>query len=186
MGCSGRTDYPPLQLYWTGSTAQASWKLTAGKAKAGWRLVKTYRPSGSHVDGDTTIVKPPAALDALGIKDPYRVQVDALVGPLSNDSTPGGGTINSKLEPYGWSADAEQMDGDHVKEIQMGGKDVLANLWPLNASMNRGAGSTIAKAQVQLGADKLTVDLLKQVKLSAKDKGAGKFTFKISSVRPRP
>jgi len=58
--------------------------------------------------------------------------------------TPGGGKINAPLKTYGFSPMRERMDGDHVVEIQLGGKDKLANLWPLDSAENQGAGSTLA------------------------------------------
>ena len=72
--------------------------------------------------------------------------------------------------------------GQAVGQIQFGGQDVLANLWPLRASINRGAGSTLSRAPVQLGTEPVTVEILKRVRLSSADQGEGKFSFKIRSV----
>jgi hypothetical protein len=173
--------YKPLYLYRVGPKAAPAWKLTA-KEKKPQKPVKTYFPSGSHQVGDTSLGTPPAELDKLGIESPYRVAKNTKVGPLSDASTPGGGKINTLLGKYGWSADDEGLDGDHVKEIQLGGKDELANLWPLDASTNRGAGSKLSRSQVLLAKERATVDLLKKVKLSPADKKKVKFTFKIRSV----
>lgn len=171
--------YPPLYLY-RGSGA-TPWQLTA-RPDSNRRFVKQYRPTGSHVNGDTSAGPPPAELDSLGIGAEYRIQPNELVGPLSEHGTPGGATLNNLLGRYGWSASDEDMDGDHVKEIQFGGRDVLANLWPLRAGVNRGAGSTLSRAPVQLGTEPVTVDILKRVRLTSVDQGEGKFTFKIRSV----
>lgn len=171
--------YPPLYLY-RGSGA-TPWQLTA-RPDSNRRFVKQYRPTGSHVNGDTSAGPPPAELDSLGIGAEYRIQPNELVGPLSEHGTPGGATLNNLLARYGWSASDEDMDGDHVKEIQFGGRDVLANLWPLRAGVNRGAGSTLSRAPVQLGTEPVTVDILKRVRLTSVDQGEGKFTFKIRSV----
>lgn len=171
--------YPPLYLY--RGTGGAPWHLTA-RLDSSRRFVKQYRPTGSHVDGDLSGGPAPAELNQLGIGAEYRIQANALVGPLSEHSTPGGAALNNLLARYGWSASAEDMDGDHVKEIQFGGQDVLANLWPLRAGVNRGAGSTLSRSPVQLGAEPVTVDILKRVRLSSADQGDGKFSFKIRSV----
>jgi hypothetical protein len=58
-------------------------------------------------------------------------------------TTPGGGKVLDALAPYGFVASKEGLDGDHVREIQFGGVDVLGNLWPLDAGTNRGAGSIL-------------------------------------------
>jgi hypothetical protein len=69
-----------------------------------------------------------------------------------------------------------------VKEIQFGGQDVPANLWPLNASVNRGAGSRLSRSLVQVGTERLSIDTLKRVRLTSQDVSAGKFTFRIRRV----
>ncbi len=76
------------------------------------------------------------------------LNVGTVVGPLSSASTPGGGRINRIFAKYGFRAGAEGLDGDHVKEIQFGGQDAIGNLWPLNFSINRGAGAKLAQATV--------------------------------------
>jgi hypothetical protein len=37
-------------------------------------------------------------------------------------------------------------DVDHVHELQLGGKDVVGNMKPLNSSVNRSVGSQVNKA----------------------------------------
>ena len=64
-------------------------------------------------------------------------------------STTGGGLINRTLAPYGYRARSENMDGDHVLEMQIGGENVLENLWPLDASENRSSGSALAGARLR-------------------------------------
>lgn len=63
---------------------------------------------------------------------------------LVPQSTQGGGLINQTLHPYGYRAQSERMDGDHVMEMQLGGPNALPNLWPLDASENRSSGSLIS------------------------------------------
>jgi hypothetical protein len=171
--------YPPLYLYRSGS----AWQLTARQHSSGPQYVKRYVPSGSHQNGDTSQAAPPSELNQLGIRGTFRMAVGALAGPLSNASTPGGASLNNLLDRYGWSASGENMDGDHVQEIQFGGVDTIENLWPLYAPVNRGAGSTLSRTTVQVGTERLTTDTLKQVRLSSADSTAGKFTFRITSVR---
>jgi hypothetical protein len=170
------TNYPPLFLFNQGTPNKPKWKLSA-KTKTG-TLAATYNPGGNH---NITSVTPaaPAELKSLGIKPPFQISPDKVIGPLSEASTPGGGTINTLLERYGWDASGEYMDGDHVVEIQFGGKDVLQNLWPLNASINRGAGSRLSKQQVNLDGQNVTVDWLKKVKKKPREE-TKKYFFKVS------
>lgn len=176
--------YKPLLLFWNGAPTTGSWKLTAkpDSLASNW-LVRTYYPTGDHKAGTNKNVSPPAALDKLGIDNPYKVAKGALVGPLAKESTPGGAELNNLLAKFGWSASEENMDGDHIKEIQLGGKDVLGNLWPLDASVNRGAGSTLSRKTANLGDQELTVDLMKNVKLDAEEVEQGKYTFEIENTR---
>ncbi len=40
------------------------------------------------------------------------------------------------------------LNGDHVREIQLGGDDEVSNLWPLPAAFNQAAGSRLNQATV--------------------------------------
>lgn len=174
--CQG---YPRLYLYRVGST----WKLTAKNRPAPDRLIKEYRPVGSHQLRDSTGPAPPAELDSIGIKPPFNLGLNTLIGPLTTASTPGGATLNNKLARYGWSASEEDMDADHVVEIQFGGVDTEANLWPLAAGVNRGAGSALSRAAVQVGTENLTIELLKRVPVTGADRSThNKFSFKITET----
>ncbi|MDR4505842.1 MAG: DUF4157 domain-containing protein [Candidatus Scalindua sp.] len=172
------TGYPKLSLYNQGLPDKPKWKLSAKKETA--TLIATYNPDGGH----NISAGPPAApseLKSLGIKPPYQIKADMVIGPLTEVSTPGGGTINSLLERYGWDAAGEYMDGDHVVEIQFGGKDVQQNLWPLDASLNRGAGSKLSKKQVDLDGQQVTVDWLKKVKKKPGEE-TKKYFFKVTGI----
>lgn len=171
------SDYPKLYLYYLAS----HWKISA-KSNLG-TVVAVYHPDGGHII-NTQVIVPPAELGSeLGIKgSSFQIDVNKVIGPLKDSSTPGGGKINSLLERYGWNASDENMDGDHVQEIQFGGEDKLANLWPLNASMNRGAGSILSKQQVELDNQKITIDWLKKVKKKDEENDT-KYFFKIDSVK---
>ncbi|HQU31013.1 MAG: DUF4157 domain-containing protein [Planctomycetia bacterium] len=172
------TGYPKLSLYNQGSSDKPKWKLSAKKKTA--TLIATYNPDGSHSISAGPPVAP-SELKSLGIKPPYQIKADMVIGPLTEASTPGGGTINSLLERYGWDAASEYMDGDHVVEIQFGGKDVQQNLWPLDASLNRGAGSRLSKQLVDLDGQKVTVDWLKKVKKKPGEE-TKKYFFKATGI----
>ncbi len=81
----------------------------------------------------------------LGVSSPNRVSVGKKF-KLTPGSTEGAGWYNNKLKAYGFSPAVEYMDGDHVVEMQVGGRNVEENLWPLDASENRSSGSTLSRA----------------------------------------
>jgi hypothetical protein len=170
-------NYPTIFLFNQGEKNKPKWKLSAKRA-TGTRVAASYAPDGKHSIGSGPPA-PPTELRGLGIKDPYQLTDGKVVGPLSEASTPGGDKINSLLGRYGWDASSEYMDGDHVLEIQFGGKDVRENLWPLDASINRGAGSRLAKQQVDLDGQKITIDWLKKAKTKPGDK-TSKYFFRIA------
>jgi hypothetical protein len=130
--------------------------------------VRAYSPnSGGTLPGGQKI----------GISSSYRISVGTIVGPVTDATTPGGGKIINLLKKYGFSASGEDMDGDHVKEIQFGGQDTLENLWPLDAGTNRGAGSTLSKASVEFPKSGKTI------KISELKQNARQYFFKITSVK---
>jgi hypothetical protein len=100
--------------------------------------IERFDPHGSKAlpEGGPTI----------GITSEWRTSIGKKMRLPPKGKTPGGGKINAALAPYGYSAKAEGLDGDHVTEIQLGGKDVHGNLWPLDQSENRGAGATLRSA----------------------------------------
>lgn len=167
-------NYPPINLYFTGTEASPSWKLSA-KHLPERTLAATFSPDGKH---KRYLDKPniPARLSELGIKEPFKIKPDSVIGPLSEAHTPGGSALNSRLEAFGWNASEEYMDGDHVVEIQMGGKDELANLWPLDASINRKAGSTLSREMVELDGTRISIDWLKKVE---KKNDEDKYYFRV-------
>jgi hypothetical protein len=100
--------------------------------------VRAYPPSGGSLGG----------VD-IGIQPPYRLVSGSVVGPLTNQTTPGGRKLLAVLAPYGFDPAADGMQADHVHEIQLGGPDALANLWPLQQGINSAAGQKIAAARVR-------------------------------------
>lgn len=113
-----------------GAVAAANW------AKRNYEI-KIYKPAvGSRV--------PLPQGQSIGVIPKYQV-APGMKFKLIPGETEGGGLINDALQPYGFSPKAEYMDGDHVLEMQLGGPNSLDNLWPLNASINRGSGSAISR-----------------------------------------
>ena len=84
----------------------------------------------------------------IGISPDYQIGVGKKV-PYNPGHTKGGGLINSALKPYGYSASDEGMDGDHIVEMQIGGPNVLGNLWPLPKGENRSSGALLAARKLK-------------------------------------
>lgn len=86
--------------------------------------------------------------EKIGVSAEYQIR-QGVKFELKKGGTEGGGKILDALRPYGFSAENEYMDGDHLLERQLGGPDHLNNLWPLNGSENRSSGSTIARMKIK-------------------------------------
>ena len=156
------SEYPHLFLYHA-MKDPSGWQLTS-KQRPGEPFVKRYVPSGEHKRGDHAQGPIPSELDQLGILGNYRIAIGSVVGPLGEETTSGGKLLNNLLARFGWSPSSEKMDADHVLEIQMGGSDVLSNLWPLAQSTNRSAGKRLSQTSVEIGAKTITIDILKRVR----------------------
>jgi hypothetical protein len=90
--------------------------------------------------------------EKLGLSPNYYLSVGSLIGPLSAKgiTTPGGRKITDVLKRYGFNPSAENMDGDHIHEIQTGGSDVLENLWMLDSAINQAAGGKLDRTEIVL------------------------------------
>jgi hypothetical protein len=107
---------------------------TQKKTDDSGHAVKAYRPcEKSKLPGG----------EVIGLAAHRQLDLSSVVGPLSISTTPGGHVINDVLSRYGFDPSYEKLDGDHVCEIQFGGENELSNLWPLDRSTNRGAGSKL-------------------------------------------
>jgi Domain of unknown function (DUF4157) len=139
--------YPPLYLGGVTNQTKSQDDLKILNAKGQndetGNTVKEYKP-----DTNSTL----AGGDTIGI--PGAMFVGKVIGPLSDRSTPGGGKLRRVLAKYGFSPAGEYLDMDHVQEIQFGGADELSNLWPLDASVNRSAGSRLSQAAAQFRSGK--------------------------------
>jgi hypothetical protein len=119
--------------------------------------------------------------ETLGITNQWHLDVGTVIGPLSPNGikTPGGGAINEILEKYGFQSTIDKLQGDHIHEIQLGGQDVIGNLWPLNDKINVGAGSKIDKTQFNLIGGKMK---LFQLRDYVKSNPSRQIWFKVESV----
>jgi hypothetical protein len=100
--------------------------------------IHAFPPAGGSLGGVT-----------IGIQGQYRLASGSIIGPLSGSaSTGGGGKLIRILQPYGYIADADGLEVDHVHDIQFGGADAISNLWPLQQSINSAAGAKLGSATV--------------------------------------
>ncbi len=113
---------------------------------------------------DATTSLPGDSKGDVGIRGRFRLQKGTTFQLPKQDpgGTPGGGKINTRFEPFGFRASSENLDGDHVLEIQTGGEDRFENLWPLDASTNRRAGGAVSKTKFIADGKTTTMSALKK------------------------
>lgn len=137
--------------------------LLTKKENAAWKArgntIHAYQPT-------TPNQALPDGGDPIGVEDQYQIAVGKKV-EYTPGKTKGGGLINSNLRPYGYRAGKEQKDGDHVVEMQIGGPNILPNLWPLEKHENRSSGSKLAATKVSPEGKNMT--LLQAYKKKKKD-----------------
>jgi hypothetical protein len=158
--------YPVLWVSRSGTREKPKWRISARK-ESERRAVASLHPDSGFKAIDTSreddSLKP---LKALGIRGDNRIDANnPLVGPLSSRTTPGAQPLYDVIarDPFEW--DGDDMDGDHVREVQFGGDAGLKNLWPLSSSVNRSAGSRLSRLPVDMGDGReITIDWLKKVK----------------------
>lgn len=142
----------PQSLLASGAVAAVRALLTQEEARAWDGTIVAYRASERRaLPGGSTV----------GVTPPYQVRTGMRI-LLAPGRTSGGGLINQAFEPFGYRAQQEQKDGDHLIEMQLGGPNILDNLWPLQASENRSGGSLTASMQFTLpDGRRFTMDQLK-------------------------
>jgi hypothetical protein len=124
----------------------------------------------------------------IGLSSGFILAVNDKVGPLSQQTTQGGGKLGSIIEPYGYSG-ADGYELDHVHEIQFGGlskNDTISNLWPLEARKNSSKGSALSKAEVEFpkgNKEKVRIPTLKLMQGDSRNKD--RFWFIITRFSPR-
>src|SRR5574341_112814 len=115
----------------------------------------------------------------IGVDDYYQTKLNRVVGPKSA-SVRGSGVPDFKalLYSHGFSR-TDNADGttdmDHVVELQIGGQDIIKNLWPLNSTENQASGRNLHKMEIRY----LDKDG-KPAKKKFGDLDNGKFWFKLS------
>jgi len=159
--------YPTL--YFGGKTkeqkSQADLKAQIGQTDETGEVITAYQPHNQTALPGGEII---------GIASKFQIASGKTIGPLSQKTSPGGSKMNRVLARYGFSPRAEGLDADHIVEIQLGGSDIVPNLWPLDRSTNRASGSIINSTEVvglKTGVAKKISDLKKDT--------SRKYYFKI-------
>jgi len=142
--------------------AEMQAKFAAQKDSQQGDRVFRYRPTESTDVPDKT--------EKLGIGAGSQVEVGKKLLFEDKEARGGGvprfkdliGRFGLKAVDYGW-------DIDHVVELQIGGKDEFANMWPLPKGENRSSGSIIKNASVEIAGTKETKQV--QAALAEKKKG---------------
>ena len=123
--------------------------------------------------------------DSIGLSPKFHLDVGTIVGPLTEETTAGGGELLKRIGPYGFNSTDDDMQLDHVHEIQFGGlatNDTIDNLWPLQSGRNSGKGSGLAGATVEYPkGHPVRIATLKTIK-NDEVKKKEKFYFKVVSV----
>ena len=189
------TEANPIPLEWFGPSTSSNkypplyfgGKISAASRPRSQAVLKAMFEKGEK-DETNSAIRPyqptqPAKLPdgkQIGLNPNFFINQGSLVGPLSQETTEGGDKLGALIEPYGFSGSVDNMDLDHVREIQFGGlakNDRVENLWPLNASLNRRKGSKLANATVEYprGNPGARISTLKTIK----DR---EFWFKVKST----
>jgi hypothetical protein len=94
--------------------------------------------------------------ETIGLSSQYHLDVGTILGPLAPQGvgTPGGRKFNRILAKYGFDPVVERLDGDHVHEIQLGGRDVIENLWVLDSDINQNSGRSLDQLKINLKSGK--------------------------------
>jgi hypothetical protein len=121
----------------------------------------------------------------IGLSDEFFLRVGQIVGPLSQETTKGGEKLQILIEPYGFSAELDGLQLDHVHEIQFGGlaqNDQVENLWPLERFKNLRKGSVLSNAKVEYPKGQITAIPIVKTIQNSDVKKKKKFFFRITSV----
>jgi hypothetical protein len=166
--------------------SQTQLKKMLGKPDGNGVVVEEYSPFTQRALRDANNKE--QSTRKIGLSSGFILSVGNKIGPLSQETTQGGGKLGNIIEPYGYSG-ADGYELDHVHEIQFGGlskNDTIGNLWPLEARKNSSKGSALSKAEVEFpkgSKEKIRIPTLKL--MQGKSKNADRFWFVITSFSPR-
>jgi hypothetical protein len=98
----------------------------------------------------------PGGEETLGLGAGSQVEVGRKI-EFDKEGKRDAGVRNFKnvVKKYGYKPGPLGLDVDHVVELQIGGQDVISNLWPLPAGENRSSGALLKAAKTKLPGDKI-------------------------------
>jgi hypothetical protein len=165
---------PPTEYYleqtWLKAAAAAGGGKKSKDKLAGYEP-KVEREAGFKSWSGSVAVYRAAGGSGQTLPDGGKVGLDSAFASLApgkilaydvKGSTGGGGKINNMFRPYGFRPGKEGLDGDHVMERQLGGPDIIPNLWPLKLGENRSSGSTVNSMKVTFAGKAVTVHAARQ------------------------
>lgn len=114
---------------------RAEWDARGGK-------VVKYRPTGQRALPNGSVI---GVTPEWQIYKGKKIQLQPQEG-----KTPRGRKINRQLKKYGFDPTEEKQNGDHVTEYQIGGRDLIENLWPLHEDENQEAGNELKNAKMSV------------------------------------
>ncbi|GJH13035.1 hypothetical protein CBA19CS11_29375 [Caballeronia novacaledonica] len=192
------TENEPIPIAWPGPSVDKypllyfGGRLPTGRRPKSQGALKAIYSKGQRDETDNFVLEyRPQKKQALrggeeiGLDSEFFVKTGVIVGPLSTDATPGGGKLERLIAPYGFSSDGDNMQLDHVHEIQFGGvaqNDKVENLWPLLSILNSIKGSKLSRAEVEYPkGTPIRIPTLKAIQNEEVAKRK-KFFFKITST----
>ncbi|MGH8050920.1 MAG: DUF4157 domain-containing protein [Arenimonas sp.] len=146
-----------------------------------WRdtaVIEKYEATG----GVRALPKP--SMTSIGVIPKWQVKTGEKF-PFSPQPRDGaaGKTFTGKIALFGFSAQDEGKDGDHIWEIQVGGPDNVENMWPLESSLNQSAGGELERATIKTP-DNKSVSMKKLKEEARTNIGGGKeMWIKIKSTK---
>jgi len=170
--------YPTFYLGLGAAASLTQDQMKANYGKAPYKnTIKRYLPLGSE--------KSPGNEETLGLAGASQLDVGAKF-EYDDRGVRGSqvGNFKSLVIKYGMRPSDYGWDVDHVIELQIGGKDVFANLWPLPSGENRSSGSLIKHAGTKMPGNKdIVVQDAREKK--RKSKGAPSLWLLITKTHQR-
>jgi len=192
------TEADPIPIDWPGPSTSGyptmyfGGRLLPANRPKSQRALKAIHTKGQRDEtGAEVVAYRPETIKTLpkgekiGLSPRFFVNVGTKLGPLSRETTAGGGELERRIAPYGFSSEGDGLQLDHAHEIQFGGlaqNDKVENLWPLESSKNGRKGSKLSRAEVEYPkGHKVRIPTLKTIQNDDVSKGK-KFFFIIRST----
>jgi hypothetical protein len=175
------TQVNPFPINWPKPASANYPKIYLGGKRKDYKSQADLRALLGQPDDTGTIVQEYSPHDitrlsnnkTIGLSTRWQLDVGTIIGPLKAANIPRVETAQNdfrdSLREYGFRGNRTQddMQIDHVHELQMGGQDTYRNLWPLDSTTNGSSGRTIDQYVITLRSGK-TVKLYQLRELVSK------------------